>query len=188
MVKCSYLPPVAACGLDPSDQGSKLFLENPVLRSTRKITFHGVNYDGLSLQIRQLSSWKVKEVALGKRPAFFGKKGNFFHCKLFPLVFVVCLFCLCSIRHATKICFVKVLSHFFFQTSFLRALYCFSFLHSQNVLRGEPSGFSLQHAMESNEKENLILRHVFAEKNPAFQERQLCVCNGLVLFFRKNDL
>ena len=27
-------------------------------------------------------------MALGKRPAFFGKKGNFFHCKLLPLVFV----------------------------------------------------------------------------------------------------
>ena len=128
MVKFPYLPPVAACGLDPSDQGSKLFLENPVLRSTRKRAFQGVNYDGLLLQSRQLSSWKVKEVALGKRPAFFGKKkGIFFHCKLLPLVFVVCLLCLCSICHATKIFFVKVLSHFFFQTSFLRALYCFSF-------------------------------------------------------------
>ena len=93
----------------------------------KKKTFHAVNYDGLSLQIRQFSSWKVKEVALEKDQPFSPKKGNFFHCKLLPLVFVVCLFCLCSIRHATKICFVKVLSHFFFQTSFLRALYCFSF-------------------------------------------------------------
>ena len=181
MVKFPYLP--------SSDQGSKLFLENPVLRSTRKKTFHNVNYCTMDCRYKSDSSLhgRLKRWLWEKDQPFSAKKkGIFFHCKLLPLVFVVCLFCLCLICHATKICFVKVLLHFFFQTCFLQASYFF--LHSQNVLRGEPSGFSLQHAMESNEKENLILRDVFAEKNPAFQERELCVCNSLSYFFGKRSI
>ena len=88
---------------EPEWSGKQAFHGKPCSEKHKKknISRRKLLYDGLSLQIRQLSSWKVKEVALGKRPAFFGKKkGIFFHCKLLPLVFLVCLFCLCLICHA----------------------------------------------------------------------------------------
>ena len=80
MVKFPYLASVAACGLNPSDQGSKLFMENPVLRSTRKRTFHGVNYCTMDCRYKSDSSLhgRLKRWLWEKDQPFSAKKREFF--------------------------------------------------------------------------------------------------------------